>query len=75
MMKAAADTQSRKQQVAGSDFNRGPESFTTATPYQVVGRTQVGSVSHHLVRGGEKTNDSGDAIASNLTHGGSPQDV
>lgn len=60
---------------AGSDFNPGPESFTTAAPVGATVETQVGSVRGCPNRGGEKTNGSGDAIASDLTRGGTPQDV
>ena len=60
---------------AGSDFNREPEAFTNAAPVAGRGRTQVDSVAAARDRGGEKTNDSGNAIASNCTRGGTPQDV
>jgi len=58
---------------AAPDFNRGTESFTTATLGQVGARTQVDSVSHYLTQGGEKTNGSGDAIASNFRRDGTSQ--
>ena len=60
---------------AGSDFIRGPESFTTATVPVRDSGTQVDSVTVPDGDGGEKTNGSGDAIASDLTRGGTPQDV
>jgi len=60
---------------AGSDFNPGPGAFTTP-------RLHLGVVERRLIqprRPGEvvakKNNAPGDAIASDLTRGGTPQDV
>ncbi len=58
---------------AGSDFSRGPETFTTARHATVGGWTQVDSVPADGSVAGEKTNGSGDATHANLNRGGTPQ--
>ena len=59
----------------GSDFNRGPEAFTNASDIPIGARTQVDSARPNWDIGGETNNASGDAIASDRTRGGTPQDV
>jgi hypothetical protein len=60
---------------AGSDFNPGPETFTNAGVRHDGHQTSVVSVVSVMTNTGEKTNGTGDAIASKLTRGGAPQDV
>jgi hypothetical protein len=64
-----------EQRVAGSDFHRGPESFTERRKFH----RRAGNVGWFSPSAGgisgEKTNDSGDATHANVTRGGSPQDV
>ncbi len=58
---------------AATDFDPGPEAFTRAATRTGAEETHVDSVLRPGAGGGEKTNGSGDAIASNFNRDGTSQ--